>query len=151
MVLIILHCQQTPFSHLASSFATMCLVLAGCWVCIPSYSVPNCGSMSEIWWRLLCTRWQQLQAKPECAKEWRVPHVAEQSISAALQKKRTLYKTITVQHKVKIARYMYLWEWLICKYFTREHLNTTLSSICKFKNRKSTKMGNPRNINPTKF
>ena len=48
MVLIILRCRQTPFSHLASSFATVSLVLGGCGVCIPSFSVPNCGSMSDL-------------------------------------------------------------------------------------------------------
>ena len=48
MALIIFYFLQALFSHFASSFTTRHFVPAGCGVCIPSFSVHNCGSVSDL-------------------------------------------------------------------------------------------------------
>ena len=120
-----LYRQQTPFSRLTSSFATVHFILASCRVCIPSFSVlirgsvrsGGCLSQTALRRRLFLTRWQQLQRKPEYRKELEsTAHDWAKQIANFVEK-RTTYQTITAHQKVKIT-----WEWLIRKSLTCEYL-----------------------------
>ena len=95
---LIVHLWQTLFFGLASSFVIERFLLAGCGLCSP-FSVPKRGSVADLERVVLrsmvvATRKAKMQ-KGSCS--------VEQSGSAALQKNRTLYLTITVHQKVKIA------------------------------------------------
>ena len=101
---LFLHHQQTPFSYLTTSFATVCFVLAGCGVCIPLLLVPKRGSVSNLE-KVVSLLMVKANKKIWAQKGIREYRVSEADWLLCQGNEACTCQTITAHQKVTVVRY----------------------------------------------